>query len=68
MTTLYLRVWEGEETNWVTLTPADPRTTDSSCFDEGIATGFDIPASKTNKFLTDLQTLLGKYKQDVNEV
>jgi len=65
---LYLRVWVGEDTDWVTVTPNNPDDCDSSEFDEGICTGYLVPNSKTQDFITDYLAVMNKYSVTVNVV
>jgi len=65
MSTLYLHVWTGDETDWITLTPNDPKECDSSEFDEGKCTGFNIPCNQTGHFIHELRKLLKGYKVEI---
>lgn len=61
MATLFINNWQGEETDWITVTPQNPAETDSSAFDEGIATGFSVPKERTERFISDMTRVLRKY-------
>lgn len=65
---LYIRVWEGEgdETDWVTLTPDNPDECDSSEFDEGMCTGFHVPYYNTKQFISELIALMNRHQVAVN--
>jgi len=63
---LYLRVWQGDETDWVTLTPDNPDMEDSENFDEGQCTGFYVKHSTS--FVTELLALCNRYGVTVNNV
>lgn len=65
---LYLTVWDGEETDWITVTPQHHDDADSSQFDEGVCTGFKVPQKQTRAFITDFLVLANKYGIVVNVV
>jgi hypothetical protein len=59
---LYLRVWHGEEFDWITLTPNNPDAEDdSSLFDEGHCTGFKIRCIDTPQFITRILRLMSQF-------
>lgn len=63
MNTLYLRVWAGDETDWITLTPMNPSLHDSELFDQGKCTGFLIPTIDTPQFCRRLIRLMSQFGQ-----
>ena len=65
---LYLRVWQGEDTDWITVTPQNPDETDSSEFDEGVCTGFKVPNYNTQQFISEYLTLMNRWGIVVNVI
>lgn len=65
---LYITVWSGEETDWITCTPNDPRECDSSQFDEGICTGFKVANHNTEQFISEYMVLLRRFGIEFNRV
>lgn len=63
MRKIFLRVWQGQDTDWITLTPINPDSNDSTKFDEGECTGFVVSCDKTEDFVNDLTVVLHKYTQ-----
>lgn len=57
---LHLTNWQGDETNWITLTVFSPDDTDSEQFDEGVSVGFHVPVEQTQEFVAAFLILMTK--------